>query len=96
MRVQVGEFLFCTRTYLKLSAEVCCILMRKDGEPMSDTPQTHDDILTDAERALQAYWDTIGLDHATRVRILADLNQTCAPGVWVGPFQISETSNSDM
>ncbi len=31
MRVQVGDFLFCTRTYLKLSVEVRCILMRKDG-----------------------------------------------------------------
>ena len=31
MRVQVGDFLFCTRTYVKLSAEVRAILMRKDG-----------------------------------------------------------------
>ncbi len=32
MRVQVGDFLFCQRTYLKLSAEVRCIFMRKDSE----------------------------------------------------------------
>ena len=31
MRVQVGEFLFCTQTYVTLSAEVRAILMRKDG-----------------------------------------------------------------
>ena len=96
MRVQVGEFLFCTRTYLKLSAEVRCIFMRKDSELMPERPQTNEEIPNEAERALHAYWDTIGLDQATRVRILADIDQTCAPGVWVGPFQISETSNSEM
>ncbi|MEO7864194.1 MAG: hypothetical protein ABIU05_27930 [Nitrospirales bacterium] len=58
---------------------------------MSVRSQTHDEIPTEAERALQAYWDAIGLDHATRVRLLADLNQTCAPGVWVGPFRIPDT-----
>ena len=29
--MRVGDFLFCTRTYVKLSAEVRAILMRKDG-----------------------------------------------------------------
>ena len=47
---------------------------------MSKRSQTHDEIPTEAERALQAYWDTIGLDHSIRVRILADLDQKAAPG----------------
>ncbi len=58
---------------------------------MSERSQTHEEIPTEAERALQAYWDTIGLDHAIRVHILADLDQKCAPGVWVGPFRLPDT-----
>ena len=93
---RLASFSCVSGTYLTLSAEVRAILMRKDGEPMSDTPQTNDEIPDDAECALQAYWDRIGLDHATRVRLLADLNQKCAPGAWVGPFQIPETPNHEM
>ncbi len=91
MRVQVGEFLFCQRTYLKLSAEVRALLMRKDGEPMSDTPQTHGEMPTDAERAPQAYYDTIGVGQIMRARILADLDRKAAPGAWVGPFRLPDT-----
>ena len=89
MRVQVGDCLFCTRTYLTLSAEVRCIFMSKDSELMPERPQTNEAIPDEAERALQAYWDTIGLDHSMRFHILADLDQNAAPGAWVGPFRLA-------
>ena len=50
MRVQVGDCLFCTRTYLTLSAEVRCIFMSKDSELMPERPQTNEAIPDEAER----------------------------------------------
>ena len=89
MRVQVGEFLFCTRTYLKLSAEVRCIFMRKDSELMPERLQTNEEIPDKVERAFHAYSDKMGVDQLTRARILADLDQKAAPGACVGPFRLA-------
>ena len=89
MRGQVGDCLFCQRTYVTLSAEVRCIFMSKDSELMPERPQTNEAIPDEAERAFHAYSDKIGVDQLTRARILADLDQNAAPGACVGPFRLA-------
>ena len=89
MRVQVGDFLFCQRTYVTLSAEVRCLFMSKDSELMPERPQTNESISDEAERAFHAYSDKMGVDQLTRARILADLDQNAAPGACVGPFRLA-------
>ena len=48
IRFKVGDCLFCTRTYLTLSAVVRCIFMSKDSELMPERPQTNEAIPDEA------------------------------------------------